>query len=210
MPCLRRIAAPLLLSVIVFATPLMAQQQPQQKKQQQGKKREATPNEYALLGQYREVQAKIVSTDPTNQQATIEIDVPHLERSATMRSSRGKGKKGKGSRPSFKVEVDHLDFTLPLVSNAPIRKMNLPVEYDERGNLKELSSLEKLQLKGKSDLPGYAATLQDLKAGTTVKAQLLAPKSGSAVGSKPQIKTLIAIAPPPDTSTKTVPMKKKK
>lgn len=214
MPAFVRPLALLLAPLIILATPLTAPSQVPQRNFP-GKKRPALPNEYALLAQYPEVMAKIVSTDPTNLEATIEIDVPHLQRNASSGRSYSRGRRGRSSRPSVHLEVDHLDFNLPITSNATFRKMTLPVEYDDRGELKKYTSAEKAELKGKSNLPGYTATLQELVNGTPVKVKLLAPKKIDPTGfNKPSIKSLIALGPPVDmpaaANGSAVPAKKKK
>lgn len=157
----------------------------------------ATAREYAQLGQYREVTAKIISVDRSNQQVVIRIDVPHLDRN-TSRTPQRRGR-GRPARPSYHVDVDHIDFDLPLRPETVFRKLQLPLEYDERGNIKEYSAAEKLKLKGpNSSVPGYSATLDEMVAGTVVKVQLQAPRAADRTGeaARPSVKMLVAVAAP--------------
>src|SRR5690349_7586799 len=125
MPAVMRPLALVLAPLFLLSAPLTARSQLPQRNIP-GKTRPALPNEYALLAQYPEVVARIVNTDSTNLEATIEIDVPHLQRNASSGQSYSRGRRGR-SRPSVHLEVDHLDFNLPITSKATFRKMTLPV-----------------------------------------------------------------------------------
>lgn len=67
--------------------------------------------------------------------------------------------------------------------NITVRRLNLPTEYDEKGQAKQYTAAEKRKLKGnKPNLPGYEARLDDLTTGTIVKVTHASrPKSAKSV-----------------------------
>ena len=81
-----------------------------------------------------------------------------------------------GGDYTIKKETKEIDFHT--ADGVKVRTMNLPVEYDDKGNPKQYTKEELKTLKGKdSDLPGYESTLDSLKVGDTVKVTLAAPKA---------------------------------
>jgi hypothetical protein len=82
-------------------------------------------------------------------------------------------------RAKGKLDKDYIDFELPLVDKAAIRRLSLGVEYDDKGNMKEPNLA-----KGAGGLPGFAAKLEDLSNGAPVKVYLTPPKSTAGVPKK--------------------------
>jgi len=72
-----------------------------------------------------------------------------------------------------------------------VRRWELPKVYDDKGNLKEYTSKERKELRGKDlKVPGYAATWDDVQFGQKVKLYL---KSKKAIE-----KSKKSLAPPAD------------
>ena len=77
----------------------------------------------------------------------------------------------------FKVIQHQKDFDLDLQENIVYRKMSLPQEYDDTGNLKTYSKEKIAELKGKdSTKPGYSATASEFHSGQYVGVYLTPPK----------------------------------
>lgn len=66
-----------------------------------------------------------------------------------------------------------------------VRRLNLPSEYDEKGQPKKYSAEELRKLRGnKPNLPGYEAKLEDLTTGTLVKVTTVAKTKPSSSAKK--------------------------
>jgi hypothetical protein len=79
----------------------------------------------------------------------------------------------------FRVKQDRKDFDLQAIEDVKVRLMKLPVEYDEKGNVKKYTAAEKRKLKGKgkdAKLPGYEGNWENLSDGQTVKVYFKAAK----------------------------------
>jgi hypothetical protein len=80
----------------------------------------------------------------------------------------------------FKVVTDRKEFNLQGTDKTVVRRAKLPVEYDEKGNLKEYTEKEKQEKKGKdSKLPGYQAEFGNLEVGQLVKITVSMKKPSS-------------------------------
>jgi hypothetical protein len=126
--------------------------------------------------------------------------------------------------PPF-IKLDQFkDFDLDLQPNVALRKMFLPQEYDDTGNVKEYTKEQITELRGKNEPKGsYAAVPSDFHAGQGVWVYLARPKTdnGNAAEKKdeakdntmprPAVKMLVAFdnntAATPTTDS---PKKKKK
>jgi hypothetical protein len=68
------------------------------------------------------------------------------------------------------IGTGYKEFNMEAVENVVVRRLNPPTEYDNKGNLKTYSKDELERLRGKDKtLPGYEASLPDLRNGQMVK-----------------------------------------
>jgi hypothetical protein len=81
-----------------------------------------------------------------------------------------------GLRPQdnpYKAVADKKDVDFHTADNVKVRTADLPVKFDDKGDIKKYTVAELTELKGKDkDLPGYEAKVDDLKVGQTVKVTL--------------------------------------
>jgi hypothetical protein len=84
--------------------------------------------------------------------------------------------KGNNRRPSLKEKDKDVGFQL--TADAKIRLMKLPPKKDEKGRKIPYTRDELIKLKGKGNLPGYEASIDDLKPGMVVKLHLVRLKHG--------------------------------
>lgn len=69
------------------------------------------------------------------------------------------------------------DFDLEIMEKVVYRKLNLPFEYDDMGNVKTYTKEEKEELRGDDKTkPGYTAKFEEFRAGQDVKLSLTPPK----------------------------------
>jgi hypothetical protein len=81
----------------------------------------------------------------------------------------------------YKVVTAPLDYTLEIKEDVVVRKMFLPMEYDDTGNVKEYTEKEKAELRGKDKTkPGYTAKFEDVLTGQEVRIALTPPPSPKA------------------------------
>jgi hypothetical protein len=77
----------------------------------------------------------------------------------------------------FITIVNTKDFDLEVQDKVVYRKMILPLEYDDTGNIKTYSDKEKADLRGDDKTkPGYIAKLDEILPGAEVKLSLTPPK----------------------------------
>jgi hypothetical protein len=77
----------------------------------------------------------------------------------------------------FITVVNTKDFDLEVQDKVVYRKMVLPIEYDDTGNIKTYTDKEKAELRGDDKTkPGYAAKLDEIMPGAEVKLSLTPPK----------------------------------
>ncbi len=78
------------------------------------------------------------------------------------------------SGPSpYRVAFAYKDFDVEVPEEVVVRRLSLPGEYDDKGNVKEYTEAEKKELRGKDPkVPGYAATWDDVQVGQKVKLYL--------------------------------------
>ena len=91
---------------------------------------------------------------------------------------------------------------LPVSDDVKVRRMNLPVDFDDKGKPKRYTQKERDELRGPDKkLPGYMAALDDLKPGQFVEVQLVRkagqpknPKDKDALAEyQPQIALIVII-----------------
>jgi hypothetical protein len=76
-----------------------------------------------------------------------------------------------------RIVKTHKEFELEATENAPVRILNLPVEYDEKGKQKKYTAAELRKMKGNnSRLPGYSYDFDKLRADSIVQVTLKMPK----------------------------------
>jgi hypothetical protein len=123
-----------------------------------------------------------------------------------------------GLRPQdspFKAVADKKDVDFHAADDVKVRTADLPVKFDEKGDIKKYTAAELKDLKGKDPaLPGYEAKAEDLKVGQTVKVTLARRKADKKDDDKEKAKdepkmevTLIVIEAEAQTADK--PGKKK-
>jgi hypothetical protein len=111
-----------------------------------------------------------------------------------------------GLKNAYKVVNQHKDFDLESGPDVVVRRLEPPVEYDDKGNAKKRTAAELKELKGKNpDLPGYNATFDDLRIGQVVRVTLARPKADkdkpkdkdAADDKKPQVSMIVILTDPP-------------
>jgi hypothetical protein len=93
----------------------------------------------------------------------------------SIRSIRIEIAKNQANLVTYKDETKRLEISLP--DEVKIRTMILPVEYDDKGKPRKLTSKELKELKGSdSSLPGYTADLESLKPDQELRVHLVKQK----------------------------------
>ncbi len=88
---------------------------------------------------------------------------------------------GNPANQPYKVVNTQKDFELEIQDKASVRRLTLPVEYDDMGNVKKYTKAELAELRGtESSKPGYAAKLDDLQPGQDVTLYLTPPSKQAA------------------------------
>ena len=81
----------------------------------------------------------------------------------------------------FRVVHHFKDFEFELQEGVVLRKMFLPMEFDDIGNAKTYTEAEKKELRGDDKTkPGYIAKVDELSNGAEAKLYLVAPKKKDA------------------------------
>jgi hypothetical protein len=94
-----------------------------------------------------------------------------------------------GGPSPFRAAVAFKDFDADVPDDVVVRRLTLPLEYDDKGNVKEYTEADKKKLRGNDPKkPGYAATWDDVAVGQKIKLylkgkQMLADKTNKS-GSK--------------------------
>jgi hypothetical protein len=85
-----------------------------------------------------------------------------------------------GASP-YRVATAYKDFDAEAIDDVVVRRLKLPMEYDDKGNVKEYTEKEKKELRGNDPKkPGYAATWDDVQLGQKVKLYLTTKKKTAA------------------------------
>jgi hypothetical protein len=80
--------------------------------------------------------------------------------------------------PPFRPAIAYKDVDPQGTEDILVRRSKLPVQYDDRGNVKEYTEKEKKDLRGKDPkVPGFAALWADVQTGQKVKLYLKSKKA---------------------------------
>jgi hypothetical protein len=80
--------------------------------------------------------------------------------------------------PPFRPAVAYKDVEAEATEDVVVRRAKLPVQYDDKGGVKEYTEKEKKELRGKDPkIPGYAALWADVQTGQQVKLYLKSKKA---------------------------------
>jgi hypothetical protein len=76
----------------------------------------------------------------------------------------------------FRTVVNSVTFELPVRDDVKVARAQPPVQYDDKGNVVELTK-EQLKKMRDPNMPGFTAAVDDLQSGQLVKAYLAKPKA---------------------------------
>jgi hypothetical protein len=83
----------------------------------------------------------------------------------------------------FKIESTGRSYEFVLRDDVIVRRMNLPFQYDDKGNVKQYTEKELAKLRGTNPkLPGFEAKIEELEPGSMVKLYIQPPKEGKIGG----------------------------
>jgi hypothetical protein len=71
-------------------------------------------------------------------------------------------------------EKPHVEWNA--IDSVKVRRVNPPIQFDDKGRVKKYTKKELKELKGEDKLPGYAAEFSDIKTGQYVKVTLVVKK----------------------------------
>lgn len=185
----------------------------------QGQKKEkatadpATPQEYAQLRNLREISGRIVFADESARTLAFRVDIPQIQANPGNKGPQparpGKAKKGKGypAKPNVKIVTISKDFELEVEDKAPVRKMFVAVEYDDKGFVRNNEEQAAL-LRTKGYIP---AKYEDIKSGMVAKFYLNPPRAGGddQQAGRPTIKMIMLLQAGTGSLQQTAPPKKK-
>jgi len=115
---------------------------------------------------------------------------------------------------NFRIDTTKQDVDFQAMDDVKVRNVNLPEQFDEKGNPKKYTEKEKAELKGSDKtLPGYESSLDKLEAGQKVKVTLVMVKKKSTddkdkdqdkdkdkdAEKKMQVKMIVILAEAPST-----------
>jgi hypothetical protein len=83
---------------------------------------------------------------------------------------------GVAMQPKFKTVPHAKEVEFDLSPELKVARAKPPMQYDDKGNVKEYTK-EELKKMRSADMPGYTAAVDDLQAGQTVKLYLGRPKA---------------------------------
>ncbi|MCC6420903.1 MAG: hypothetical protein IT429_21930 [Gemmataceae bacterium] len=89
-----------------------------------------------------------------------------------------------GAQPKFNVVKHAKEFEFDLAPDARVTRVMLPVEYDDKGNVKEYTRAELQKLRDPKQA-GYLARLEDVQIGQTLKLFLSKPKTAAPKKAEP-------------------------
>jgi hypothetical protein len=144
-------------ALLVAALPLAAAEKDDKKKTEpKSDARASTSNDYVVVGEYDFV----VASGPGKDGGSIKVRGNKL---TLQQGNRGKG--------NLKAVED--DPTIELTPDVKVRLIKLPVKKDEKGITIPYTEKELKELRGDSNLRGYNAELDDVKAGKIVTLHVL-------------------------------------
>lgn len=83
---------------------------------------------------------------------------------------------GFAMQPQYKAVTHTKEFDFEVAPEPKVARAKPPMEYDDKGNIKEYTK-EELKKMRDPDMPGYTAKVEDLQAGQTVMLYLGKPKA---------------------------------
>ncbi len=100
----------------------------------------------------------------------------------------------------YKIISAAREFDFDVAEKVVVRRMTLPFEYDDKGNVRQYTKEELTKLRGDSKWPGYKAEMSDLENGQTIKVYFTKPDNGK-VGEvdllgkviKPKVRAIIIL-----------------
>jgi hypothetical protein len=86
----------------------------------------------------------------------------------------------------YNVVTRYQDIDFQAEENVKVRTMDLPEQFDEKGNIKRYTKEELKQLKGKdTNLPGYESSFEALKEGQQIQVKLAEHKAKKPASTSP-------------------------
>jgi hypothetical protein len=108
---------------------------------------------------------KVVSTPGSDKGLTLQIQSARVERNP-------------GQRNPYKVVKVNFEITFQMADDVAVRVLSLPIEYDDKGEMKKLTPEEFKERKGKDPkMIGFASKPEDLKGGQVVRITLARKKA---------------------------------
>jgi len=140
----------------------------------------------AVLRELNDIRRREQALATTKNPATRQRLMAELQRDFVQLQQK-MDKLGLTAQGTVKVTMAYKDFDIQGVEDFKIRLAKLPVEYDDKGNVKTLTAKEQEERKGTGKdrtLPGYEGTLQDLTVGSKVKVYLAKKPAAKKEGTK--------------------------
>jgi len=109
--------------------------------------------------------------------AELQRDIAQLNQEVAQYKAKLASASGKAEANAEKgIVMVSKEFQVDVPDNVIVRRLSLPFEYDDKGNVKTWSDKEKADLKGTDkSLPGYKAKYEDLAPGAKVTLHLSPP-----------------------------------
>jgi len=138
----------------------------------------ATPQDYAQLRNSREITGKIVFVDASSNLLSLRLE--------------SKQKTPVKGQPKFGWMITTVgkDYEFQVEAAAPIRKMFVGVEFDDKGFVKDKDEAAAL-LRSKGYIP---VKYSDIQSGMVAKLALAPPKAGAKEEGKPTVRSISLIA----------------
>jgi hypothetical protein len=122
----------------------------------------------ALMRDYQNIMA---ARNPVQQQQRMQNYLVRLQQFQARAQQAGFGQLAK-----LKTVAHYKEFDFDVAPDVKVARAKPPMEYDEKGNLKEYTK-EELKKMRDPDMPGYTAKVEDLQLGQQVKLYLGKPKA---------------------------------
>jgi hypothetical protein len=187
------------------------------------KKKEATPKKFVSAKPFA---AKLLRVDPAQKTFSVEITIArgqeNLDAARNLISLRQQllTTRDPGSIRNIQVEIlknqanlysrkdEKQKIELEAIDDMRVRTTMLPLETDEKGRPRKLTEKEKRELKGpETNLKGYMADFENLKAGQIVEVYLEKPSKGAAqhkpkdlvtAKERPKVVMMVILEEPPN------------
>jgi hypothetical protein len=143
----------------------------------------------SLMSRYQQIMRNNNAAQRDQQLQQLTVQMQQQSAQAWMQASRTQlqqmqqmmqqlARAGGNSRSGpYRVATSQKDYELPIETRAVVRKLFLPIEYDDEGNLKQFSKSERAALRGSdTSKPGYKASFDELQGGQEVTLYLSPPR----------------------------------